>query len=82
MIEAEKIGALLDQQKALMDTLKGQKVGGFFIIVPPEGEPITQIILGTEPAPQAFYKAIAERCSEVQKSSETMGRGGYVGGGR
>ena len=26
MIEAEKIGALLDQQKALMDTLKGQNL--------------------------------------------------------
>lgn len=79
MIESEKIAELLAEQQSLIATLAGRKVGGFFIIVPPEGDPVTQIILGTDPTMQAFFKALADRCAEAQKPADS---GAYVRGGR
>ncbi len=75
MIPADKIAAMLDKQRELMETLKGQEIGGYAIIVPPQGEPITFITLGSMNDEKSFYKYLSDKLSANLEASQMGGVG-------
>ena len=73
MIPVQKVSEILAKYVKLMETLKGESVGGFIIIIPPDGVAIEQVLLGSEPDKKNFFKIVADKCAEAQT------QGGYGG---
>lgn len=63
MISPDKIVALLEKNTKLMTALSGQQIGGFAIIVPPDGEPIEFVTMGSQSDQKSFFKYLTDKIS-------------------
>ena len=69
MIPTEKVADHLKEALALMETLKGHKVVGFALIIPPNGEPVKFTNLGNSEDQKAFYTFLAHSLAIGQEQS-------------
>lgn len=61
MILAEEVIILLEAQIARLAKLTGEEVGGFVMIVPPEGEAIAYMVLDSTATPLTFFDAVNKK---------------------
>jgi hypothetical protein len=73
MISPEKVTAILEKNVALMNALKGQMIGGFAIIIPPEGEPIEFVTLGSQSDQKSFFKYLTDKISGSVEANQYGG---------
>lgn len=73
MIPAEKVAALLDKQRELMETLKGKSLTGFAIIIPPEGEAIEVMLMGSHADLKSFYTLVKDKLVAAQETNQFGG---------
>jgi hypothetical protein len=73
MIETEKVAELLDRYRSLMETLRGEKLGGFALIVPPEGDPITSVLMAEMADPMTFFSLLKDQLSASIKPQTGYG---------
>lgn len=63
MIKPQKIVDLLEKQLAFVKMLleSDRDIGGFAIIVPPDGDPITFVNISSQDDAMSFYKYLADK---------------------
>ena len=71
MIKSEAVATSLKKSLELMETLKGHELGGYALIIPPEGDEVQITLLGTHPDTAPFYKMLAEKLMIAKDSSTT-----------
>lgn len=73
MISAAKIVEQLEKERELLLKLGDTEVSGFALLVPPEGEAIRALDIGSHVDTRAFYTGLAEA---MKKAMEAAGMGG------
>ena len=76
MLKADDVIKHLDRHKARLLKLEGEEVGGFILIVPPEGEPIEFLAMGSHPNYRAFMAMVRDRI--VASAGDDQGAYGAV----
>lgn len=56
-----------------METLEGRQIGGFALIVPPEGDSIDFVTLGAQSDTKSFYKYLSDKLSAGLEQSQMGG---------
>lgn len=73
MIPVEKVIALLDKNKALLQKLDGHDLAGFAIIYPPDGEPTEVIDLASRSDAKSFFEAMMNKLKSGLETSQLGG---------
>jgi hypothetical protein len=60
-LKADDVIAHLDRHKERLLKLAGEEVGGFVLIVPPDGEAIEFLPLNSQPTYEAFMVMVRDR---------------------
>ena len=68
MKTAVELISLLDAEIVRLKKLKDEPVGGFFFIMPPDGDPISNLFLGSSLGTMAFFEYLANKLKEAQRS--------------
>ena len=68
-LKAEDVRKHLARHDARLVKIEGEELGGFVLIVPPEGEPIELLLLGSDIYRGKFMKIMIDRI--IQSGTET-----------
>ena len=67
-MKAEEISKTLEANRVRLGKNEGEEIGGFAIIIPPNGTAAIEIMMmGTVPDAKTFYKYVADKCAEAMK---------------
>lgn len=73
VISPDKIIALLEKQLKLLETMAMSanpiQIGGFAVIYPPDGDPITFVNLSSQDDALSFYKYLADKLTMSREQS-------------
>lgn len=73
MITSESLVILLEKQLVLLRKLEGEKLGGFAVIVPPEGEAIVHLVVSSDGDEKSFYSTLAGKMVNAKEQSQFGG---------
>ena len=73
MIQPSKVIAVLEKHIALMKSLGDEKLNGFAIIIPPEGETINFCTWGSESDQKAFFEYLFNKMKATTEASQLGG---------
>ena len=70
-MKSESLIALLEAQIARLKKLKGEEVGGFFLIqAPGEDQAVVALFMESEPTRESFYKYLQSKIVDALKAEE------------
>jgi hypothetical protein len=75
VLKAEDVIRHLERHQTKLTKLAGEEVGGFVLIVPPEGEPIEFLMMGSHPDYRKFMLLVRDR---IVASGDDQGGMGAV----
>lgn len=73
MIPTDKVIALLDKNKRLLEKLEGHKLAGFAIIYPPDGEPTEIVDLASRGDPKSFFESLMSKTKAALEEAQLGG---------
>ena len=73
MTSPAKISELLERKIKLLASLEGEQVNGFAVIVPPEGDPIDFVTLGSQADQKSFFEYLANKLKAAMETSQYGG---------
>ena len=73
MIKVDKIIALLDKNRKLLEKLEGHELAGFAIVVPPEGEGIEVVDIASHADIRAFYESLSNKFKTALEQAQLGG---------
>ena len=77
-VKSEALIDLLTAEVKRLRKLKGEDVGAFFFVMPPEAEaPISEAFIGSGTGRGAFYKYLADKIDQHQR--EAAAKDPYIG---
>jgi len=77
-VKSEALIDLLTAEVKRLRKLKGEDIGAFFFVMPPEAEaPISEAFLGTGTSGRAFYKYLADKLDQRQREADA--KDPYIG---
>jgi hypothetical protein len=73
VIAPSKVIAILESKIALMKSLGDEKINGFAIIIPPEGEVIHFTTMGSEADQKAFFEYLYNKMKATTEANQLGG---------